>query len=272
MCFISQTIIFLLCLSFTGGQLDNDTTEAKLNAARHGTRAAKVAYEDAVANRSDAQRGVNALLERKHSWNDADVSTFTTLVRVDHSSSAAVASTSANLQTQELALDRSFSDLTNAILRRYHEEQVWSDKIRSVATWANLIGLAVNFFIFVGAVAIVEPWKRRRLVARVEERMTSLMEQLQFEIKNIEQRLEGSAPVPPSLLTTESDQYPSPTITEPSPATAKHIVGETTIEQWPLSFINRITTLSLSSETIVGLCGIVGGAMLGIALSALRHS
>lgn len=101
-----------------------------------------------------------------------------------------MASTSTDLKEKELAVDKAFTDLTSAILQRYHEEQVWSDKIRSVSTWANVIGLIFNFLIFVVAIAIVEPWKRRRLVERVEERMTSLVDRLDLKVQDVARMLE----------------------------------------------------------------------------------
>nr|XP_031864007.1 uncharacterized protein CI109_000651 [Kwoniella shandongensis]KAA5531079.1 hypothetical protein CI109_000651 [Kwoniella shandongensis] len=167
--------------------------EDELQRLRETARATKAAYDEAVAARSAAQRDVNSLLERKHSWTDADVSRFTSLVRADHSSTHAVASTSVQLKESELAVDKAFSELMQTILQRYHEEQVWSDKIRSVSTWANLIGLALNLIIFVGAVAVVEPWKRRRLVERLEERMAGMMEKVDRRLGGVEGHLASVA-------------------------------------------------------------------------------
>jgi sensitive to high expression protein 9 len=174
-------------------------SEVTLETARKTARQAKTAYDQAVADRSTAQRQVNSLLERKHSWTDADVSTFTTLVRTDHASTLAVTTTSVSLKECEMAVDKAFSDLTSAILQRYHEEQVWSDKIRSVATWANIAGFLFNFFIFVIAIAIVEPWKRKRLVERVEERMTSLIARLETRVGDLAHRLESAKSSSPDV-------------------------------------------------------------------------
>lgn len=183
-----------------------------MTTARTAAREAKTAYEQAVAHRSNAQREVNSLLERKHSWTDADVSAFTTLVRTDHASTSAVTATSALLQEKERAVDKAFTDLTSAILQRYHEEQVWSDKIRSVSTWANIVGLVFNFLIFVVAIAIVEPWKRRRLVERVEERITGLVERLEAKVEDMSMRLTPDEPLSPATPPTSS---PPPLVPTP---------------------------------------------------------
>lgn len=128
---------------------------------------------------------MNSLLERKHAWSDEDVSRFTQLVRSDHTSTQAVSTTAITLKDTEIAVDKAFSELMQAILQRYHEEQVWSDKIRNVSTYANLVGLLVNLVVFVGAVAVVEPWKRRRLVERLEERMAGMMERVEGSIAGL---------------------------------------------------------------------------------------
>ncbi|KGB76378.2 mitochondrial inner membrane protein [Cryptococcus deuterogattii R265] len=172
--------------------------EDELQTLRESARAAKAAYDEAVAARSEAQRETNILLERKHSWTDADVSKFTSLVRADHTSSHAVASTSIALKDAEVAVDKSFSQLMQVILQRYHEEQVWSDKIRSVSTWANVAGLAINFIVFVGAVLLVEPWKRKRLVEKLEERVASMMERVDHRLEGVEGHLERVAAGPAS--------------------------------------------------------------------------
>jgi sensitive to high expression protein 9 len=165
--------------------------EEALRTLRDQARIAKLAYDSAVTTRSTSQRDVNSLLERKHSWNDADVSAFTTLVRSDHNSTSAVSATSVQLKEAELSVDRAFTDLTRAILERYHEEQVWSDKIRNVSTYANLVGLAINLVVFIGAIAIVEPWKRRRLIERLEERIAGMMDNVDRGVGSLADRLDG---------------------------------------------------------------------------------
>jgi sensitive to high expression protein 9 len=77
-----------------------------------------------------------------------------------------------------------------AILQRYHEEQVWSDKIRNVSTYAGLAGLLVNLIVFVGAIAFVEPWKRKRLVERLEERIEEMMGRVEGSIGHLGEKVE----------------------------------------------------------------------------------
>jgi sensitive to high expression protein 9 len=164
--------------------------ETRLRWLREDTKKAKEEYERAVTTRATTQSDVNSLLERKHAWSDEDVSRFTQLVRSDHSSNQAVTTTAVALKETELATDKAFSDLMQAILQRYHEEQVWSDKIRNVSTYAGLAGLLVNLVVFVGAIAFVEPWKRKRLVERLEDRIGEMMVRVEGSISGLGEKVE----------------------------------------------------------------------------------
>jgi sensitive to high expression protein 9 len=127
-----------------------------------------------VQKRSDSQREVNSLLGRKSTWTDTDVSRFTALVRQDHALEQEEARAKAAVAQTEDEVEREFSALMRSILARYHEEQVWSDKIRSVSTYGQLAVLGVNVLVFVLAIILVEPWKRRRLMQAFERKVQEM--------------------------------------------------------------------------------------------------
>jgi hypothetical protein len=159
-------------------------TEEDISRLRAIAREAKTGYDDAVATRTESQREVNSLLERKHGWTDADVIRFTSLVRADHTSNHAVRQTKTALVEAEAQVERAFDALMKSILHRYHEEQVWSDKIRSVSTYGSLIVLVVNLVVFLGAIAVVEPWKRKRLVKGLEAQVKGMMETVEGKVEH----------------------------------------------------------------------------------------
>ncbi|KAL5501620.1 SHE9 [Sanghuangporus vaninii] len=156
----------------------------KMNKIREEAKAAKAAYEEAVARRSNSQRETNELLQRKSSWNDADVLRFTQLVRADHAYEQEEAQAQSRVAEVEASVERQFSELMRAILTRYHEEQVWSDKIRSASTYGSLAALGLNLVVFVLAIVLVEPWKRKRLVQSFERRVIELNETSQRVVEN----------------------------------------------------------------------------------------
>jgi sensitive to high expression protein 9 len=141
---------------------------------RQATREAKAAYEAAVQTRATSQRDLTDLLQRKSTWSSEDVSRFTSLVHQDHLNTLAESSSKAASQAADETLEREFGALTQVILERYHEEQVWSDKIRSASTYGSMIVLGVNVFVFLSAIVIVEPWKRKKLAEALGRRVEAL--------------------------------------------------------------------------------------------------
>ncbi|CCM01901.1 uncharacterized protein FIBRA_03972 [Fibroporia radiculosa] len=148
--------------------------EARIEAARQASREAKEAYDTAVRQRASSQREVNDLLQRKSSWSDEDVTRFTSLVRKDHLYEQKEARAKQSATQSEDAVEREFSELMRVILNRYHEEQAWSDKIRSASTYGSLAVMGANLAVFILAIVIVEPWKRRRLAQTFERKVEEM--------------------------------------------------------------------------------------------------
>lgn len=138
--------------------------ESEVKDARAAVKLAKRQYSDAIEKRSALQREVNELLTRKSSWTPKDVERFTELYRNDHESQRNEISSKAQLENAERLFDSIQLKLGAKILTRYHEEQLWSDKIRKALTWGTWIIMGVNISLFVVATFLVEPWKRKRLV------------------------------------------------------------------------------------------------------------
>ncbi|KAF9534515.1 Mdm33 family-domain-containing protein [Crepidotus variabilis] len=148
--------------------------EQRIHDSRQAAREAKKAYEAAVLQRADSQREVNDLLQRKSIWTAADVARFTELVPKDHSHQQQEEKTKAAADEAEEIVEKEFAKLMRLILARYHEEQVWSDKIRSASTYGSLAALGLNMLVFIMAILVVEPWKRKRLAQTFEDKIVQL--------------------------------------------------------------------------------------------------
>jgi len=61
---------------------------------------------------------------------------------------------------------------------RYHEEQIWSDKIRRASTWGTFALMGVNVLLFVVVQVGLEPWRRKRLVRGFEEKVREAVTQI----------------------------------------------------------------------------------------------
>ncbi|KAF8826168.1 hypothetical protein HHX47_DHR6000576 [Lentinula edodes] len=171
--------------------------EARIETTRQAARTAKVNHDEAVVRRSKSQREVNDLLQRKSSWTDEDVIRFTSLVREDHLLEQEEARAKLAVEEAENAVENEFTELMRSILARYHEEQVWSDKIRSASTYGQLAVLGLNMFVFILAIVLVEPWKRKRLAQTFEKKVEELNEEYKEMLGNnmqiLQKQLEDQA-------------------------------------------------------------------------------
>ena len=126
-------------------------------------------------------------------------------------------------------IERELTELLRSILTRYHEEQIWSDKIRSASTYGSMAALALNLLVFIVATLMVEPWKRRRLAHTFEKKVEELSEEtkdlLEKEIRDLTARLDTviaaihpqqppSSPSPPAIE-VEAVSVPSGSVTLP---------------------------------------------------------
>ncbi|KAK6352762.1 sensitivity to high expression protein she9 [Orbilia brochopaga] len=156
---------------------DIDAQEARLVTAKATVKEAKAEYKAAIARRSDSQKEVNELLQRKNTWSPTDLERFTELYRSDHANEQAEIQAQNRLTEVEKEVDRISSELSKSILTRYHEEQVWSDKIRRASTWGTWMLMGFNIVLFIVVQLGLEPWKRRRLVNNFEEKVRGMLKE-----------------------------------------------------------------------------------------------
>lgn len=157
---------------------------------RDKVQESKRAYEEAIETRSNTQRGINELLQRKHLWTGEDVTKFTELYRLEHSHSQAETLAKETYQASEKQMDREYMELARSIMERYHEEQLWSDKIRSVSTYGTWALMVVNLMLFVAVQTIFEPRKRKRLTDRFEELLVAKVDEEEEKFKHVFESLD----------------------------------------------------------------------------------
>lgn len=138
---------------------------------RESLQNAREAYTKAISQRSGSQREVNELLQRKHAWTPNDLERFTELYRSDHANEQAETAAQENLMAIERQAEEAGAKLSALILARYHEEQIWSDKIRRMSTWGTWGLMGINILLFVVFQIGVEPWRRKRLVKGFEDKV-----------------------------------------------------------------------------------------------------
>lgn len=189
---------------------DNESLEAQQAAAQARVRTARQAYKTSNTKRANTQREVTTLLARKDSWSPSDLERFTELYRADHVLEGEVVSAQESL-TEAEAEEQSLSQrLSAGILKRYHEEQIWSDRIRRASTWGTWGLMGMNFVLFVVLQFVAEPWKRKRLVKGVVEQEQAVLQEVRSQLEAVKRGLEK---------VTEDVSEPQPaTAPEPVPA------------------------------------------------------
>ncbi|CAG8650319.1 17081_t:CDS:2 [Dentiscutata erythropus] len=143
--------------------------EKEFEVARKRLSASKLAYEEVIAARSATQREINELLQRKHQWSSDDVIKFTQLYKNEHLNEQAETAAREEFQRCEQKVEQEYTELTRSIMLRYHEEQIWSDKIRSASTYGTVALMLLNVILFIGVQTIFEPRKRQKLADKFEE-------------------------------------------------------------------------------------------------------
>jgi sensitive to high expression protein 9 len=185
--------------------------EARVAAAQEAVRSSRQQYKTTVADRASTQREVTTLLARKDTWTPSDLERFTMLYRMDHSNEQAVQEAAQRLAEAEREAEVAAGKLSSSILSRYHEEQIWSDKIRRMSTWGTWGLMGVNVLLFLVFQFGFEPWRRRRLVAGFEEKVKEALEK-EKALGLISEKQEGehSVQVPPTQLSQTNIETEEP--------------------------------------------------------------
>ena len=90
------------------------------------------------------------------------------LIRSEHINDQAVREAKDAVANAENALEEARSQLEKRERAQYHEEQIWSDTIRRNSTWVTFGLMGVNIFLLLLSLAILEPWRRRRMVREIK--------------------------------------------------------------------------------------------------------
>lgn len=120
---------------------------------------------------------------------------FTLLYRNDHTNEVSEVETQEALSRAEREAEEAAASLSKCILSRYHEEQVWSDKIRRMSTWGTWGLMGMNVLLFLVFQIAVEPWRRRRLVKGFEDKVVEALEK-----EKASQQVAGQGNIPASVF------------------------------------------------------------------------
>lgn len=252
---------------FTASQRINDITgysgiealknqiaslEKNLQDAQNAVRAARITYKTTVADRASSQREVTTLLARKDSWSPSDLERFTTLYRMDHTNEQAVQEAATRLADVEREVEHASSQLRNSILSRYHEEQIWSDKIRRMSTWGTWGLMGVNVILFFVFQFGFEPWRRKRLIQGFEGKVLEALEmEKNYKVSNGKDLDLVSSIITPTdtdelemRLLNEGESTDLPTVRKEQNIYSDDSGGAVVTDVEDISFLVRISNLT----------------------------
>lgn len=194
--------------------------EQAVKAALAAVGEAKVAYTTTHTQQASSQKEVVGLLERKQSWSAGDLERYMSLIRSEHINEQAVQKSRDELTEAERALEDARAELEKKERKQYHEEQIWSDTIRRNSTWVTFGLMGLNFVILLGNLAVIEPWRRRRLVREVrralEENSSTVIATAMLEDGTVVETTEPNV-ISTDTLKSEARDEPSSTNLMPSP-------------------------------------------------------
>lgn len=205
-----------------------DLLEKSTEENRIELRNLKDKYAEAIEQRTKSQKELNELLQRKSSWSPVDLERFTEIYKDDALNLKKEQDLKLEVSARESKQEELGDDLYRAILTRYHEEQIWSDKIRRTSTWGTFILMGVNIFLFLVFQLLLEPWKRRRLTRSFEDKVKKALEDyaveqnLKLEAMSAKMNLKDTQPVEEKPETPVADEKPDSTET-PLPPTQNDI-------------------------------------------------
>lgn len=262
---------------------ENTKLETALAEAHVSVRTARQAYRTSNSKRANTQREVTTLLARKDTWSPTDLERFTELYRADHVLEGEVASAQVSLADAETE-EQSLSQRLNAgILKRYHEEQIWSDRIRRASTWGTWGLMGMNFLLFVVLQFVAEPWRRRRLVKGVVAEGSGVLEEVRGELAAVNaalakmEQVEVEVPEADAQAAIPDEAHPEgkgPDGHAPAAATWEEFVLEPA--RWRTAaedlYSERLVSLRMRDATVLALEGAAAGAVVAgsIAMIFLR--
>jgi sensitive to high expression protein 9 len=164
------------------------------------------------------------------------------LIRSEHINDQAVREAKDAVTNAENALEDARAQLEKRERAQYHEEQIWSDTIRRNSTWVTFGLMGVNIFLLLLSLAILEPWRRRRMVREIKNTLEA-HQKLAMDAATPSYAAAAVAPAPTTqglaAIEEEIDRVVDRTDTPAKAATP--VVPDEVIEESPTAGTNPVS-------------------------------
>jgi hypothetical protein len=166
--------------------------ERYLDALKSNHQRIALQYQHQVETRKKSQKELTALLERKSSWSDADVSLFTELYRTDIFNDKEELLLKSKQQDSLTAVEKAQLDYLTEIREAYSQEQLYAQKIRLLSTWWTWVLIASHLLLFLGIHFYFDPKRRKELTNEIEKQLRLHASNLQGQTKTMAQSIQDT--------------------------------------------------------------------------------
>ena len=208
-------------------------------------------YEKALQQRSQCQRDINNLLQRKHTWSSSDVNKFTELYSQEHALERSELELRRLFEQAEKQLEESHSKMLDSIRLRYQEEQVWSDNIRSLSSYGTVALMLLNLGMFIGVHTYMEPRRRQSLVENIDNRLGGHIQRFESKLAQDFSSLNDKMLMHEALLNAN---------VQLELASTKHQTTSSTSAVEPTSAVHQIPYATFLKPSLY----FIGGSVVGI--------
>lgn len=119
-------------------------SEVELKQLREEQSLLRQEYMKAVSRRAGSQQTVNKLLQRREDWSDADLNAYMDLVKSEHVEARGEREATERYESIGQRVNAAWDDVVRKTLERYHQEQIWSDRVRAGSTYGSMIIAGLN--------------------------------------------------------------------------------------------------------------------------------
>lgn len=118
--------------------------EVELKQLRDEQSILRKEYMKAVSRRAGSQQTVNKLLQRREDWSDADLHSYMELIKSEHVEARGEREATERYESIGHRVNAAWDDVVRKTLERYHEEQIWSDRVRAGSTYGSMLIAGLN--------------------------------------------------------------------------------------------------------------------------------
>ena len=128
--------------------------EDGLRAQQDAFKHVRAELDEANSTHRTVQNEISTLAAAKHSWTDVQFKQYQDLLQQERALQQKLVQLQHRSRNAEDGVDLALRDLMEGLRKRFHEEQLWTDRIRQLSMWSTIGILFANSLIFLFTYAL----------------------------------------------------------------------------------------------------------------------